>query len=253
MSHLSEEELAEQYWGEPNRAVKRHLDACAECAGAYAALTRQLGSVREIEIPERDKGYGEQMWARVSAALPPAPSKHVSRFVLWRGLAYAAGCAVLIAGSFWVGRVWEHRHQLPSPMAKQAPSPAQPRVVVIVLSDHLERSERLLVELKHADADDSELVKPIQDEARRLLAANKVCVENAPKEDEDPRLMRALNELGNVLSRISSDKGHLSAADLEKLKDQVDAEGLLFQVRVLRSKAPGYAWTVDAKTAGGVA
>jgi hypothetical protein len=42
------------------------------------------------------------------------------------------------------------------------------RVVVVVLSDHLDRSERLLVELKHADAENTALASPLRDEARSL-------------------------------------------------------------------------------------
>ena len=40
--------------------------------------------------------------------------------------------------------------------------PAPQRVVILVLGDHLDRTERLLVELKHADADDSEMIPPLR-------------------------------------------------------------------------------------------
>lgn len=253
MKHLSEEQLAQQYWGEPDRTAERHLAMCSVCSAAYTALSTHLASVQSDDIPERDENYGEQMWARVSAALPPRAFVKANRLILWRGFAYAAGCVVLVAGSFWMGRIWEHKQQSQAPVAKQAAVSTEPHMVVIVLSDHLERSERLLVELKHADAEDQALVKPLQDEARRLLATNRVCIEKASQEDDDPRLMKALSELGKVLNAIGTQKGDMTGTDLERIRNQVNAEDLLFQVRVLRSKAPGYAWTVEAASTGGAA
>ena len=67
----------------------------------------------------------------------------------------------LVTCAFIGGRLWEHRQAQtvagnhPQQNQQRVAQPPQ-RVVVVVLSDHLDRSERLLVELKHADADNDE-------------------------------------------------------------------------------------------------
>jgi hypothetical protein len=110
-------------------------------------------------------------------------------------------------------------------------------VVVVVLSDHLERSERLLVQLKHADAGSDEMISPLRDQARVLLAANRICRQDANKTD-DPELAPALERLDHVLAALANHPGHLSAAEITRLQDELNASGLLFEVRVLRTRIP---------------
>jgi hypothetical protein len=105
------------------------------------------------------------------------------------------------------------------------------------LSDHLERSERLLVQLKHADADSEEMISPLRDEARTLLAANRICRQDAHKVD-DPALVPALDRLDHVLAVLANHPGNLSAAQITRLQDELNASGLLFEVRVLRTRIP---------------
>jgi hypothetical protein len=108
----------------------------------------------------------------------------------------------------------------------------------VVLSDHLDRSERLLVELKHADAESPEMVSPLRDEAQSLLAANHICRQNASK-DDDPSLAAALDRLDHLLKELASQPGGLNMATLTRLQNETNADGLLFEVRVLRSRLPG--------------
>ena len=55
MRHLSEDDLVLHYYGEDGPeivAVERHLQSCAQCTDAYAALTRTLNVVTPPEIVE---------------------------------------------------------------------------------------------------------------------------------------------------------------------------------------------------------
>jgi hypothetical protein len=259
MNHLTDEELVEQYYaaaagGAAGENAGAHLNECGQCAAALAALEIDLSMLRPVSIPDRDENYAEQMWARVEASLPPRAAKRnlPRRFALWRGLAYGAGCAVLVAGGFYVGRVWEQRHPVPTAHVTPAPITApQPKVVVVVLGDHLDRSERLLVELKHANADTSDLA-PLPDEARSLLAANRVFRDDAMSEG-DPALSTALDHLDRLLTEIANRPGGLDAGAAVRIRDEMNAEGLLFQVRVLRSKNPHRTKTVRVVAKGGAA
>jgi hypothetical protein len=261
MNHLNEEELIEHYYskGAGVDAAGEHLEQCGQCARVFKALESDLGEFVAVEPPARDAAYGERVWQSISSALPVYETRKRSwlRINLWQGLSYAAACALLAAAAFFAGRQWEHKQSqtavqnLPPPARQQtAPAPPRERVVVVVLSDHLERSERLLVELKHADADSEETVSPLRDEARSLLAANRICRQDAKKID-DPDLATALDRLDRVLANLANHQGNLDAADLTRLQNEMSADGLLFQVRVLRSRIPERKAAKAARSEGG--
>jgi hypothetical protein len=259
MKHLNEEELIEYFYskGKSAAAIERHLEACAECAKACAALKSDLKEMEFAEAPVRDDAYGERVWRSIAPLLPAYQARKRSwlRGGVWRGLSYAAACALLVICAFFAGRRWEHRQAstsagiTPAPAPQHAAPPPQ-RVVVVVLSDHLDRSERLLVELKHADADSEEMVSPLRDEARSLLAANRICRQNA-RQDDDTALATALDRLDHLLAELADEPGSLDAAKLARLQSEMSANGLLFEVRVLRSRIPDRQQAGIARSNGG--
>ena len=109
-----------------------------------------------------------------------APRRAVEKFELRRACALLLGCA-FIGGRLWERKQAQTTARISSQQKQQQAVHAQQpeRVVVVVLSDHLERSERLLVELKHADAGSIEMASPLRDQARNMLAANRICRQNA--------------------------------------------------------------------------
>jgi len=260
MKHLSEEELIAQVYGEGDKiTVKWHLEGCAECSKAYAALQSDLAEMKFAEPPDLDAFYSEKVWASLSGSLP-AYKVRKRKWLgggLWRGLSYAAACVVLVAFTFIGGRLWE-RKQAPNTaeinsQQKQpqvVPVPQRERVVVVVLSDHLDRSERLLVELKHADAESTEMVSPLRDEARSLLAANRICRQHTRRHD-DPELATALDRLDHLLDELVNQPGGLNTATLTRLQNETNAYGLLFEVRVLRSRLPERQAAAAGRTKGG--
>jgi hypothetical protein len=131
----------------------------------------------------------------------------------------------------------------------KAPQTKQP-IVVVVLDDHLDRSERFLVQLKHADLDSAPLVWPMRDEARSLLAANKVCRQKAAQ-TSDPELTIALDHLDRLLAEAASESGGLNAGSIAKLQDEMNSDGLLFEVRVLRSRIANRKATGNNPVKGG--
>lgn len=243
MKHLSEEELIEQYYSRGAAGFGRHLEACAECAEAYAALQSDLDEMKFAPPPVRIPGYGAKVWQSIAPSLPAYEARKRSWMGIgqWRGLSYAA-FALLVVGAFFAGRLSEQRQPRTTagnnpPQAQEHAAPPQQRIVVVVLSDHLDRSERLLVELKHADANSAEVVSPLRDEARSLLAANRVCRQDASRID-DPALATALEHLDRLLAELANQPGGLNAATITRLQDEMKSDSLLFEVRVLRSRIP---------------
>ncbi len=255
MNHLSEEQLIELYYSEDGPEAARHLDTCTDCARAYEAVQGDLEDMKSVHSPARGESYGEEVWASIADRLPAysRPTKSWFSQPVWVGLGAAVACLLLIVGAFYAGRLWEHR-QPPrtAVVSTPAPSPAPPRVVVVVLSDHLERSERLLVQLKHANADDTELALPLRDEARSLLAANRKCRQQAAASG-DPTLTKALDHLNDVLTQLANHPGGLDADAIAKLQQEMNTDGLLFEVRVLRSRIPDHQAALHHLHAGGIA
>lgn len=254
MKHLSEEQLIEHYYGQDGPEAVRHLDACADCAGTYEVLRTDLADLKPVHEPTRSEAYGQQVWASIANRLPvyASPGKSWILRPVWLVFGAAAACSLLVA-AFYAGRLWEHRQpQLPAILAMAPAPPAPPRVVVVVLSDHLDRSERFLVQLKHASADDNELALPLRDEARSLLAANRKCQQEAMTA-RDPELSKALDHLNAVLTKLANHPGGLDADAIAKLQQEMDTDGLLFEVRVLRSRIPDRRAATHKQATGGIA
>jgi hypothetical protein len=250
MKHLTEEELIAQAIGERQGegadAVEEHLAACEECADSYLVLLSDLAAMKPVTPPDRDEWYGERVWQSIAPSLAAYRARNRGwrrgwwrgwlTGGVWKGLGYAAACALLVVGAFFAGRQWEHskQRQPTARVEQKVPQTKQP-IVVVVLDDHLDRSERFLVELKHADLDSSAMASPIRDEARSLLAANKVCREKAAQKS-DPELTTALDHLDRLLAEAANEPGGLNAASIAKLQDEMNSDGLLFEVRVLRAR-----------------
>jgi hypothetical protein len=236
--HLGEEEMIDHYYGEsaPGSDVERHLKACVHCADEYSALERDLGGVKALVPPPRGEGYGEEVWRSIRGSLKPYELRK------WRWpslgfrkpLALATAFALLMVAAFLAGRVWQRR-QAPQTAAVASDPQARQRVVVWVLGDHLDRSERLLVELNHVNGNDAAEALPIQTEARELLASNRLLRQSA-KQSGDPALDAALDRLERLLVEISNQPNGLTDADLNRLRQEMNTDGLLFDVRVLRSR-----------------
>ncbi len=245
MKHFNEEQLIDYYYGESDamQDVSQHLRECADCDVAYKTLSRDLSEIVSITPPARDANYGEQVWQSIRNSVPvyEAPKKH--RFAWLRlhpfgSLTAAAACLlIIVAAAFFAGRQWEHRNpQVPSVASNTSDSGGgRERVVLVVLGDHLDRSERLLVELKHADPSTE---APMQAEARELLSSNRLYRESV-KQSGDPALTAALDHLERVLVEVANEPAGLSQARLDELQKEMNTDGLLFEVRVLRSRVQG--------------
>jgi hypothetical protein len=235
--HLSEEELIDHYYGENTAAteVGRHLKACVKCADEYSTLERDLGGVKALVLPPRGEGYGEEVWRSIRGSL----TVYEGRKWRWpslefrRPLVLTTAFALLMVAAFVAGRVWQRKQT--QTVAVASDPQARQRVVIWVLGDHLDRSERLLVELNHADGKDAADALPIQSEARELLAANRLLRQSA-KQSGDPALDAALDRLERLLVEVANEPNGLTEADLNRLRQEMNTDGLLFDVRVLRSR-----------------
>jgi len=234
MRHLSEDEMVELYYGEGAREADAHLKACRECSRKYTDFSRSLEEIRPAAVPHRSADYGDRVWETLRPRLIPYEKTASSRgWMQWRVAAMSVGCALLLAAVFFGGRYWE-RNKTKTADFKDHPQATQ-RVVVVVLSDHLDRTERLLVQLEHSESPDTAGNAQLQSEARELLASNRLYRVTASNTG-DAALAGALDRLEGVLAEIANDP-NLTAADLKRVRMDMNTKGILFEIRVLHARS----------------
>ena len=248
--HLSEEEWIEYYYGESADPVwaQEHILSCAECAAMGRELSADLAGLRaDPAEPKREREYGEQVWHGLRTRLAPYPrSERTARRWEWiqrwhAGLGLKlAGAAVALAamvlGAFYAGQRWEQ--QKAPRTAAVNPAQAEQRIILLVVGDHLDRTQKLLAELEDPEAAVAD--HGLQTTARRLLTENRLyratSRRGAAGHAGDDSIQAILDELEPVLVELAHQPGDLSREDVIRLRKELHTGGLLFEIRVLRSK-----------------
>jgi hypothetical protein len=234
MNHLTDDQLIEHYFAEgANRVVvETHLRICSRCEQVYEEISSAL-AVRGPEPPAREPGFGKQIWQSIEAPLRPYPAKPKSRYFSWPRLALASACLLHLAAAFFVGALWQRSRPHRSEASNAAH--AKERVVLFILDDHLDRSERLLVELNHAGGVNGAPDSLLQNEARQLLPDNRL-YRQALSSRSDPMMAAALDHLERVLLEVANSPDKLNRADIDRIEQEMNTDSLLFQIRVLRAR-----------------
>jgi hypothetical protein len=233
MSHLTDEQLVEHYFAEgANRVVaETHLRICSRCEQAFEEISNAL-AVRAPEPPARELGYGKRLWQSIESPLRPYPATK-RRYFSWPRLALAGACLLALAAAFFAGSLWRTSRNHASEAAN--PAQAKERVVLFVLDDHLDRSERMLVELSHAGGEKGDSGDSLQAEAKQLLSDNRL-QRQALSGGSDPMMAAALDHLERVLLEVANSPDKLNDADIARIEREMNTDSLLFQIRVLRAR-----------------
>lgn len=239
MQHLTEEQLVAHYYRDDDApaAANEHLASCATCAAELDAITRVLALVNDAPVPERGDDYGSKVWTRLRWRLG-APSRRKQ----WQWLSVAA---VMLMG-LCTGVVWNVRHTPKGPIhiagVAPAPSPAKStqnqRVLVVVVSDHLEASERMLTDLSNADPKQDYDSEAQQQRAVELVASNRIYRQTALQHG-DERIVSLLSDLEPILVELAHAGKTLSPDELASIQKRIETKGLLFKVRVMSAQTSG--------------
>jgi hypothetical protein len=237
MNHLSEEQLTLHYYGEEEDSVatERHLGECEACRALYGSLQRALNVADSLPVPEPGAEYGERVWKRIEHRLParrggvrrvcdlPAP---------WRWAAAGAAFATLLVAAFLAGRSYPHPRQ-PAQLAAADPQAGE-RILLVAVGEYLERSQMVLIELANANSKGPLDISAEQERAVDLVTENRLYRQTAAHTG-DTVVASVLDELERVLLDIAHAPSRLSPRELEKLRQRLEAEGILFKIRVLGS------------------
>jgi len=241
--HLTEEQLVAHYYADDaareRAAAEQHIAGCAECAGRLAGLRAFLCAVEAPEAPERAESYGADVWGRLRAHLPEKPEKE-SRG--WFGIgaqrwALGGALATVIVAAFFLGRWIQPKPQPPTAAnAAAAREQVRERILLVALSDHMDRSQMVLVELANASATGGKVdISAEQSRAEDLVDASRLYRQTAAREG-DLATANVLDELERTLLDIAHGPSQLDDAALKQIQQRIEAQGLIFKVRVIGSK-----------------
>ncbi len=226
MSHLGDAELIEVFYGDAPAAHDEHAKNCSECRGRFLALKEAMEAWREYDVPKRADDYGFEVWRGL---VPQLGSPKPTWLKYWQ---LAPIAAVLLALAFF-GGIWTDQKRVHDAALEDARS--RERVLLMAMSDHLERSQVVLTELLHADAASIDSAEEGA-RARNLLEENRL-LRNTALHLGDRSHAALLDDLERVLLAIAHGEANSSPQDLQSLKQRVKQEGLLWKVRMTSSNA----------------
>ena len=233
MQHLTEEELVSHYYRDDERGdVDAHLGGCAECATRFDMIGRVLALVTDAPVPERAGDYGHRVWSRLRWKL----GSNRRRRTTWvAGLAAAAALAI----AFFAGNFWRASHETittaPARPVASALATTPDKVLLLVVGDHLDSSERVLLELANADPGKGMDIEQESHRAGELVAANRIYRQTAAKNGNE-RMASVLADLEPILIELSHAGKNLTKDELMELQKRIESKGLLLKVRVISAQ-----------------
>ena len=232
--HLTDDDFVLHYYGELGDAEERqaseHLSGCLECRREFTRLQRALRTIDESALaPDLPENFERTVWARLEPNLGSRRSGWFSFVLSPAALALAAAVLVLVGAAFFAGR-------LSSPAGTPVVAEdgkVRERILLVDLGEHLDRSQMVLVEL--VTKDDAVDIKGERAQAEQLLAANRLYRETAAATGETA-VGELLDELERVLVEVATAPDRPSQQELNDVRKQIEAKGLLFRVRIVSSK-----------------
>jgi hypothetical protein len=252
MNHLTEEDLVLYYYGDAGdgagpEVTDEHLRACPACQAGLEQLRLTLAAVDQLPVPDRGDEYGAAVWARIQPGLAqrsPTWRERLLSSLAPRKLAWAGAAAALFLAAFVAGsRVpWRWPGVAPAPPVAQTPPAAsqppvadrervQAAVLLMAVSDHLDRSQVTLSELVNTPRGEKVDISDERQRARDLVSENRLYRQTALRTGE-PAVASVLDDLERVLVEVANGPSTLNGADFDQVRKRIDQQGIIFKVRV---------------------
>jgi hypothetical protein len=253
--HLSDEDLLLGYYGEATgeqRAEMRaHLERCARCQALERELRAVLALVDTEPVPEAPPGFERDMWARLEPVVsgfsrtselqsnadvrlkPDTTYRTFWRFEFPRW-ALAASAAALAVVSFSLGRVWAPS-SAPAPESEAESRTVSERLLRSEVEEHLERSQRVLVELANTDDSAPVMLASDRERAADLVAAGRL-YRRSIEEIGDVETGDLLEAVERVLVEIANGPDVESSNDLSGVRARISDQDLIFRLRLMTAE-----------------
>jgi anti-sigma factor RsiW len=246
--HVTDEELLLDYYGEseadPRRRRQAHIEACEHCAALDRELRSVLALVDQAPTMDAPPGFGREMWAlvepQISARAKARPSwlrrvpSELFGIKRVEGWALAGGMLALLMGAFSLGRVWD-TPRLSGPAPAVDERALSERLLQAEVEDHLERSQRVLVDLVNADDVVTDAGAADRDRAADLVAAGRL-YRRSVEATGDVEMRDLLEDIERVLVDVANGAPDGSSKNLTDVRVRISEQDLLFRLRVAASE-----------------
>ncbi len=231
MKHLTEEELVLRYYGEPSSGAgaDEHLESCEACRTNLTAMAHVLDAMNSLEVPEPLDGLSERAWRRIAPELAESRRRRWTEWLAPGRLAAVGAMAALVIAAFLAGRV----SQRPTQMAGLS-GPVRERIMLVAVGEHLEQSQMILIELMNNNAKGTVDISEEQQRAQDLIGENRL-YRQAALRTGDKSVSNVLDELERVLLDVAHSPSKLNSAEFEQIRQRIEADGILFKIRVMGS------------------
>jgi hypothetical protein len=234
MKHLTEEDLVLLYYAEPNAPPegRSHLAECTACRAAAQSLAATFQSLDKWTAPDPGSEFERSVWARLAPQLAPqTESRPVSWSLPVRWLVPAL-CALLL-GAFLVGRLSKGPE---SPVTAALSDQARERILAITLADHLDRAETLLTEISNASDTGTSNFTPERQRAQDLVDEGRLIIQTIARGGSGQSASSTLlDEVERFMLEVANSPDEVSAVEVRSLQRRMNAESLLFKVRIIES------------------
>ena len=232
MEHLDRDTLVLLHYGEDvPPGAREHLLRCEACRSERELLRRVLDAVDQAaETPELAPAWEEHLWNRLRWKLERRRD---------RSWMFAAAAAAVVVIAVLVGYRLAPRSTTapaPLPIASAAKVPVstaegRERVLYAVVGDHLDRSERMLTEIKNATAEAPPVVIADREAMEDLVRKNRLYVDAAYASGQTS-LANTLEQLQPLLLELARAPEKPSAHDLQMMQKRIEKRGALLELRV---------------------
>jgi len=235
MRHVTEEDLIAYREGvsAERAAIGEHLAMCEECREEFERIEAVLAALDTLPVPNPGDDYGRRVWQQLAPRLPEKRARWWQSWFEPKRLAAFGAVAAMLVVAFLAGHYWKPNQVGPDVATKEQ---VRERILVVAVGEHLGRSEMMLVELSNAEPKDpSQKRVNITSEQRRaedLLDENRLYRQTALQAG-DTALASILDELERVLLDVAHSPDQVTPAQLEKIRQKIEAGGILFKVRVV--------------------
>lgn len=242
--HLTDEELLLDFYEESSAIdrtrVRTHLTQCEECRALDQELRAVLTAVDTTPITDPPSGFEREMWARIEPLLPVEHTRQTRWQWMMPRLAMAASIGVLLVAAFAAGRVWD-QPVAPSADVAVVDAALPERLLRAEVEDHLERSQRMLVELVNADYTTGTALEGDRARAADLVASGRLYRRSA-EQVGDAEIGNLLEDLERVLVEVANGPADAAPEELARLRQRIDDQDLVFRVRVVAREMKERGW-----------
>jgi hypothetical protein len=235
MKHVTEEDLIAYREGvtAERTQIAEHLASCAECRGELARIEVVLAALDTLPVPDPGDDYGRRVWQQIAPRLTEKPARWWQSWFEPKRLVALGAVAAMVVAAFLIGRSTKTGG---TPDLTANKDQVRERVLVLAVGEHLGRSEMMLVELSNAEpstpAQKKVNISSEQHRAEDLLDENRLYRQTA-LEEGDTALASVLDDLERVLLDVAHSPDQVTPAQLQKIRQKIEARGILFKVRVV--------------------